>query len=98
MLLRHLMTRSLPSQWHNSMVRRGHTALMTQEEAATKMQALTRGRNARADPPAVGTPAAVKKPRPPPGVPRPGVPGMMLSLDKKAVRSEEQRKADQVRP
>ena len=97
MLLRHLMTRSLPSQWHNSMVRRGHKALMTREEAATKMQALAKGRSARADPPAAGTPAAAKKPSPKPG-PKPGVPGMMLSLDKKAVRSEEQRKADQVRP
>ena len=97
MLLRHLMSRSLPSQWHNSMVRRGHKALMTQEEAAAKTQALDQGRSARANPLDAGTPAAVKKPITKPG-PRPGVPGMMLSLDKKAMRSEEQRKADQVRP
>ena len=97
MLLRHLMSRSLPSQWHNSMIRRGHKALMTQEDAAAKTQALAQGRSARANPRDAGTPAAAKKPSTKPG-PRPGVPGMMLSLDKKAVRSEEQRKADQVRP
>ena len=33
-----------------------------------------------------------------PGGAKPGVPGMMLSLDKKAVRTDEQREADQVRP
>ena len=97
MLLRHLMSRSLPSQWHNSMIRRGHKALMTQEEAAANTQALAQGRSARANPRDAGTPAAAKKPTTKPG-PRLGVPGMMLSLDKKAVRSEEQRKADQVRP
>ncbi len=97
MLLRHLMSRSLPSQWHNSMILRGHKALMTQEDAAAKTQALAQGRSARANPRDAGTPAAAKKPSTKPG-PRPGVPGMMLSLDKKAVRSEEQRKADQVRP
>ena len=50
MLLRHLMTRSLPSQWHNSMVRRGHKALMTPDEAATKMQATNPSPNPDASP------------------------------------------------
>ena len=87
-LLRCLMARSLPGQWRDSMVRRGHTPLMTREKAAVKVQALAKGRSART------TDLLAKKGAS--GLPgTSGVPGMMLSLDRKAVRSDKQRKADQ---
>ena len=42
-----LLGRAMPAQWHASMLRRGHAPLMSEDEAATKMQAVAKGRATR---------------------------------------------------
>jgi len=84
-LLRRMMAHSLPGQWHESMQQRGHATLQAQDVAATRMQAIAKGRSSRKNVLEGQTQAPTSSKKPP----------MMVSLDKKATRSEEQKKKDQ---
>lgn len=103
-LLRMLMARSLPSLWKGGMARRGHTPLPSEAEAATKVQAVVKGRSSRREVEQMkqGRPNPFNE-RPPPVGPlanpfneRPAAaPKMMIGLDKKAERTPDQKKKDQ---
>ena len=91
-VMRYLLTRSLPKQWRASMERRGYTPQLSPDEAATKVQAIAKGRSSRRE---VVEKKSQKKGGAAKVAPAGSKPPMMLSIDKKATRSEGQKRRDQ---
>lgn len=92
MVMRLLLTRSLPKQWRASMERRGYTPQLSPDAAATRMQAVAKGRSSRRE---VVEKKSQKKSGAAKVAPAGSKPKMMLTIDKKATRSEEQKRRDQ---